>query len=105
MDAGTVEVICSLIAGVAAVLSAYSVNYARKIEQKDQRRYERRAKAEKLSIDLMYATCSLALVTAKKLTGHQTNGDVEESLERAADALGSYKDFARQEAANNIAKH
>ena len=39
-------------------------------------------------MDLMYATCSLSLTTAKKLAGQHTNGDVEEAM-RAAEAAHS----------------
>ena len=37
-------------------------------------------------MDLMYATCSLSLTTAKKLAGQHTNGDVEEAMRAAETA-------------------
>ena len=45
----------------------------------------RRATESRLAMDLMYATCSLSLTTAKKLAGQHTNGDVEEAMRAAGD--------------------
>ena len=55
-------------------------------------------------MDLMYATCSLSLVTAKKVTGMHTNGDVEEAMKAAAEAQKQYQGLARDEAAKNFVK-
>ena len=53
-------------------------------------------------MELMYANWSLSLITAQKLTGMQTNGDVEEAMEAAAGAREAYIDFVRDEAAHNF---
>ena len=55
-------------------------------------------------MDLMYANCALSLITAKKLTGMHTNGDVEEAMESARTAQEAYQDFARNEAAHQFSK-
>ena len=55
-------------------------------------------------MELMYANCSLSLITAKKLTGMHTNGDVEEAMEAAAGAWEAYIEFVRDEAAHNFSK-
>ena len=55
-------------------------------------------------MDLMYATCSLSLTTAKKLAGQHTNGDVEEAMEAAKEAQEQYTDFLQRQAANQVAK-
>ena len=39
-------------------------------------------------MDLMYATCSLSLTTAKKLAGQHTNGDVEEAMAALGEVTG-----------------
>ena len=52
----------------------------------------------------MAANCALALVTAKKLTGMHTNGDVEEAMEAAKEAQEQYTDFLQRQAANQVAK-
>lgn len=46
-------------------------------------------------MEMQAAICSLALVTAKKLTGQHTNGDVEDAMEQAKAAQEEYADFVR----------
>ena len=55
-------------------------------------------------MELMYATCSLSLTTAKKLAGQHTNGDVEEAMTAADSAKEAYVDFVRDEAAHQFSK-
>lgn len=55
-------------------------------------------------MELMYATCSLSLTTAKKLAGLHTNGDVEEAMTAADSAKEAYVDFVRDEAAGISAR-
>lgn len=99
-----VEIICACIAAVAAIASARATYCAKEEIKKTQERASRRAHENRLAMDLMYATCSLALVTAKKVTGMHTNGDVEEAMKAAAEAQKNYQGFARNEAAKNFAK-
>ena len=54
-------------------------------------------------MDLMYATCSLSLTTAKKLAGQHTNGDVE-AMRAAETARTAYIGFVRSEAAHSVSK-
>ncbi len=99
-----VEVLCAIIAAVAAILSAM-VSYRAKEQRKTiERRAERRAHESRLAMELMYGTCSLALVTAKKLTGMHTNGDVEAAMLAASKAMDEYISFSREQAAENYAK-
>ena len=98
------EVICALIAAAATVLAALAERRSRISNRRAEARAERRATESRLAMDLMYANCALALVTAKKLTGMHTNGDVEEAMEAASAAQDAYIGFARNEAAKNIAK-
>lgn len=99
-----IEIICACIAAIAAIVSARATYCAKEEIRKTQERAARRAHESRLAMDLMYATCSLALVTAKKVTGMHTNGDVEEAMETAAEAQKHYQGFARNEAAKNFAK-
>lgn len=99
-----IEILCALISGAAAVISATATKSAQKEIKKSQERAARRAHESRLAMDLMYATCSLALVTAKKVTGMHTNGDVEEAMTVAREAQKSYQGFARDQAAKNFAK-
>ena len=99
-----IEIICACIAAIAAIVSARATYCAKEEIKKTQERASRRAHESRLAMDLMYATCSLSLVTAKKVTGMHTNGDVEEAMISAREAQKSYQGFARDQAAKNFAK-
>ena len=99
-----VEITCALIAGAAAVLAALAERRSRISAKRAESRSQRREKENRLAMELMYANCSLALTTAKKLAGMHTNGDVEEAMEAARAAQEAYQDFARDEAAHQFSK-
>ena len=98
------EVICALIAAAATLLAATAEVRSRRVIKRDEHRAERRAKENRLAMDLMYANCALSLTTAKKLAGMHTNGDVEDAMAAAEKAQGAYQSFARDEAAKNFTK-
>ena len=98
------EVICALIAGAATVLAALSERRSRQSARRSEARAARREKESRLAMELMYATCSLSLTTAKKLAGQHTNGDVEEAMTAADSAKEAYVDFVRDEAAHQFSK-
>ena len=98
------EVLCALIAGAATVLAAAAEYRSRKSARRAEARAARRATESRLAMDLMYASCSLSLTTAKKLAGQHTNGDVEEAMEAAEAARTAYIGFVRSEAAHNVSK-
>ena len=77
--------LCALIAGAATVLAAGAEYRSRKSARRAEARAARRATESRLAMDLMYATCSLSLTTAKKLAGQHTNGDVEEAMACSGD--------------------
>ena len=98
------EVLCALIAGAATVLAAAAEYRSRKSARRAEARAARRATESRLAMDLMYASCSLSLTTAKKLAGQHTNGDVEEAMDAAEAARTAYIGFVRSEAAHNVSK-
>lgn len=95
--------LCALIAGAATVLAAGAEYRSRKSARRAEARAARRATESRLAMDLMYATCSLSLTTAKKLAEH-TNGDVEEAMRAAETARTAYIGFVRSEAAHSVSK-
>ena len=99
-----VEITCALIAGAAAVLAALAERQSRISAKRAESRSQRREKESRLAMELMYATCSLSLTTAKKLAGQHTNGDVEEAMTAADSAKEAYVDFVRDEAAHQFSK-
>ena len=99
-----IDVICAALGAVATVIAAYLTVRVKRSTKRSEARAARRAKESRLAMELMYATCSLSLTTAKKLSGMHTNGDVEEAMTAAVAAKENYVDFVRTEAANNFAK-
>ena len=98
------EIACAFIAGTATVLAALAERRSRITAKRGEARAQRREKESRLAMELMYANCSLSLITAKKLAGMHTNGDVAEAMESARSARESYIDFVRDEAAHNFSK-
>ena len=98
------EVICALIAAVATVVAGLGEHRSRQSGKRSETRAARREKESRLAMDLMYASCSLSLTTAKKLAGLHTNGDVEEAMEAADAARTAYIGFVRSEAAHSFSK-
>jgi hypothetical protein len=99
-----VEIICAIIAAAAVIISAFIGYHTKETRRTMERRAERRAHESRLAMELMYATCSLALVTAKKLTGMHTNGDVKAAMDAADNAMKEYINFSLDQAAANYAK-
>lgn len=97
-------IICSLIAAGSAIAVAVIENRAQKERESAAKRAERRQKENRLSMDLMYATCGLAMDTAKALRDGHTNGTVDGDLEGAKNARAAYESFLRDEAAAAVAK-
>lgn len=82
-----------VIVTIIEVLAARDRRNAKKDRERAQARAARREEESRLSMKLQKATCALALVTAKKMAGHQTNGDVEEAMDEAEAAQKAYEDF------------
>lgn len=99
-----VEIICAIVAAVAAVLVAVVETRNRKQFKLTEERAEKRAKESRLSMDLMYATCALSLTTAKKLANMHTNGDVEEAMDAAQAAQDAYQTFVKDETAKMVSR-
>lgn len=98
------SVICALIAALATIISAICTVRGESQHKRSEMRAERRAHESRLAMDLMYSTCALSCVCAKKLSGMHTNGDVEEAMQAAANAQKEYDDFCKEQASGNFAK-
>ena len=105
MDWGAVISAAALIA--VAIIEAVALR-ERKNEKAEKERVEKRAALREheshLSMQMMSAACALALVTAKKVTGMHTNGDVEEAMDKAREAQANYQTFLEETAARQLAK-
>lgn len=89
---------------IVEAIAAKDRRSAKREREKAQARAERREKESILAMEMMDANCALGLITAKKLAGHKTNGDVEEAMEKAAQARENYEKFIREQAAHQVNK-
>lgn len=106
-----VDVIVALIglagvvfSAVATIIAAKIATHVAKSEKDVLERAQRRAEESRLSMDLMYASCALSVICAKKLTNQHTNGDVEEAMTSAVSAQAAYRDFCNKQVAKELSK-
>ena len=97
-------IICSAIAAAAAIVVAVVEKQAARDRRSVEKRAERRERESRLSMDLMYASCSLAMDTASALRDGHTNGTLEPDLAKARAAREAYDMFLRDETAAAVAK-
>ena len=104
METAIISGIFLVVVTLIEVFAAKDRKSAQREREKAQARAERREKESMLAMNLQSATCALALVTAKKMAGHHTNGDVEEAMEKAVLAQEEYHNFLQQLAAHEVNK-
>lgn len=97
-------VLCAALAAFSAIMVAVIEKRASRERKATERRAERRERESRLSMDMMYASCSLAMDTAAALRDGHTNGTLEGNLQKARDANEAYENFIRDEAAHAVAK-
>lgn len=98
------ELWASTISALALILVAVIETRNNRSRKRTEERAKKREEESMLSMKLMSATCALSLVTAKKMAGHHTNGDVEEAMERAQKAQDDYNEFLRRQTARSVAQ-
>ena len=104
MSQAIATIICAVIAAASAIAVAVIEHRAASERERTENRAERRAKESRLSMELMYATCGLAMDTALAMRDGHTNGTLESDYENAKTARQAYKNFLMDEAAHNVAK-
>ena len=102
MSEGIATIICAMIAAASAIAVAVIESRAAKDRSAAEERAERRAKENRLAMDLMYSTCGLAMDTAKAMKEGHTNGTLEGDLESAKNARAAYEAWVRDEAARSV---
>ena len=93
-----------VVVALIEAIAAWDRKQARRERERAAKRAARRAEESRLSMVLMSANCALALITAKKLAGMHTNGDVEEAMDAAREAQEEYQKFLRAQAADQVTK-
>ena len=104
MSQTVATIICAVIAAASAIAVAVIESKAARERETTAKRAERRAKESRLSMDMMYAACGLAMDTARAMREGHTNGTLEGDLDSAVKARTAYENFIRDEAAQAVAK-
>jgi hypothetical protein len=88
---------------LVAIVETNNIKYRKKIErqEQEQKEQEKQEKEEKFELylassELLVSVGKLANVTAKKVNGHQTNGDVEEALDSYQDSSEMYNKIIKK---------
>lgn len=97
-----VEIICGVISAAALVIVAVIENNNRKERRKREELDKARTREMKLSMDMMYATLQLSIVSSNALTGGHNNGNVEIAKKAAVKAQEEYETFLHETAAAAI---
>lgn len=94
----------TIIVAIIEAIAAVDRRKAKQEAERTKKRAERRAKESRLSMDLMAATCGLAIDTACALRDGHTNGTLAGNLGKAREAQAAYTGFLREMAANEVSK-
>lgn len=100
-------IIPALAAVAVALIEARAAKERKQTKEqkaKEELREARRAEESRLSMQMMYATLQLSVVTANALTGGHNNGNVEQAKRAAEKAETEYQAFLQNVAAAEIAK-
>lgn len=96
------DIVTALIAAVAAIIVAYQNARTTKYIKSSEARAARRAHESRLAMELMYATCNLAMTTARNV--NCLDDEVQAAIRDAEKSKAAYMSFVRDEAAKNFAK-
>ena len=94
----------AVLVAIIEAVAAWDRKQARMDRERTAKRAQRRAEESRLAMSLMSASCALGLITAKKLTGMHTNGDVEAAMLAARAAQEQYQMFLERQASDQVAK-
>lgn len=98
------EVWAVIIVGIFSVVTTYMEVRNRRDRKRMDARSDCRAEEMQLSMELMSATGKLSCVTAKKVMGQETNGDVKEAFEAQEKAQEAYERYKTKTTARQATK-
>lgn len=97
-----------IISAIATPLAMVMVAAIELINIRSRKTQEQKAKLReeetRLMMQMTEANCKLATVTALAVTGHQTNGNVEEALEASDKVQHEYEQFKTRAMAKAICR-
>ena len=99
-----IPAIATITVAIIEAKAAKERKQTKEQKDKEEQREQRRAEESRLSMQMMYATLSLSLVTANALTGGHNNGNVEAAKQAATAVEAEYQAFLQKVAAEQLAK-
>lgn len=97
-----VEIISAVATPVAMVMVAVIELINIRSRKRDEQKAKLREEETRLMMQMTETNCKLATVTALAVTGHQTNGNVEEALEASEQVQREYEQFRTRAMAKAI---
>lgn len=103
------DVILAIISAASAIIVAAIGKHAvtvnkrtEKLEKEREEREKRREKEMRLSMDMMYATLQLSIVSANALTNGHNNGNIAVAYDAANKAKDKYDEFLKDVASQSL---
>ena len=98
------EIVSIIITGIFGVIVAIIETRNNRERKRTEARAERRAKENRLSMEMMFTNSEMTDVLCLALQGGKINGNVEEARQKAKTAREAYQSFLRDQAANQVTK-
>lgn len=98
-----IPAVATIVVAIIELRSQREQKQTKKFREEMQKSSELRAEESRCSMQMMYATMQLSIVTSNALTGGHNNGNVEQARVEAQKAEAEYQHFLQKVAANTIA--
>lgn len=92
----------TIIVAIIELIAAKDRKRTKKFTEDLEKRAALREEESRLSMQMMYATLQLSIVTSNALTGGHNNGNVEQARTNAQKAEADYQQFLQKVAASTI---
>lgn len=103
------DILPVLISSISAIIVAFIGAHSVKVERENKKRNvkleareKRREQESRLSMDMMYATMQLSIVSANALTNGHNNGNVEAAYKSAQEAKDKYDAFLKDVTSHSL---
>lgn len=99
-----VPAVATIIVAIIEAIAHRDRKRTQQLAEDIELKSEFRAEESRCSMQMMYATLQLSIVTANALTGGHNNGNVERARDAAQKAEADYQKFLQKVAASAINK-
>jgi energy-converting hydrogenase Eha subunit H len=98
------EIIVTIISSCTLVVVAIIQVTNAKTKKVEEERYKRRMQHEQLTMKLIKCDVKMSVLSAKKQSGENINGDLKIAIDKTEQAFCDYEEFACAEIASGVAK-